>query len=63
MQPEPLNAVREPRQSLDGATLAAALRTGIHRLISREEVERRLTRYVMARQVEGVLERKRPKAS
>jgi DegV family protein with EDD domain len=33
-----LNAVTRPADSLDGAALAAALRTGIHRLISREEV-------------------------
>jgi hypothetical protein len=33
-----LNAVARLADSLDGVTLAAALRTGIHRLISREEV-------------------------
>jgi DegV family protein with EDD domain len=33
-----LNAAAPPAVALDGAALAAALRTGIHRLISREEV-------------------------
>jgi DegV family protein with EDD domain len=33
-----LNAALEPAVALDGAALSAALRTGIHRLISREEV-------------------------
>jgi DegV family protein with EDD domain len=33
-----LNATAPPAVALDGAALAAALRTGIHRLISREEV-------------------------
>lgn len=33
-----MNAAAAPAHSLDGTTLAAALRTGIHRLISREEV-------------------------
>jgi hypothetical protein len=33
-----LNAAAPPAVALDGATLAAALRTGIHRLISREEL-------------------------
>jgi DegV family protein with EDD domain len=33
-----VNAALEPAVALDGAALAAALRTGIHRLISREEV-------------------------
>jgi uncharacterized protein len=33
-----MNAAVQPALALDGAELAAALRTGIHRLISREEV-------------------------
>ena len=33
-----MNAAASPAVALDGAALAAALRTGIHRLISREEV-------------------------
>ncbi|HKY00165.1 MAG TPA: DegV family protein [Steroidobacteraceae bacterium] len=33
-----MNAAAPPAVALDGAALAAALRTGIHRLISREEV-------------------------
>jgi dihydroxyacetone kinase-like predicted kinase len=33
-----LNAAAPTAVALDGAALAAALRTGIHRLISREEV-------------------------
>lgn len=33
-----MNAAAAPAHSLDGTALAAALRTGIHRLISREEV-------------------------
>ena len=33
-----MNAAVAPALALDGAELAAALRTGIHRLISREEV-------------------------
>src|SRR5688500_12697606 len=34
----PMTAAAEPTLALDGAALSAALRTGIHRLISREEV-------------------------
>ena len=33
-----MNAAVQPREAIGGVELAAALRAGIHRLISREEV-------------------------
>ncbi len=63
-EPEPLRFMAEIRsRTLRGENVQCGLRILFEKTQAREEVERRLTRYVMARQVEGVLERKRPKAS
>lgn len=62
--PEPLEFVAEIRsRTLQGEHIQCGLQILLDQTDRREEVDRRLGRYVMARQVEGVLERKRSQAS
>ncbi|MCY3003555.1 MAG: PilZ domain-containing protein [Planctomycetota bacterium] len=62
--PQPLEFVAEIRsRTLQGEHIQCGLQILLDQTEGREEVDRRLGRYVMARQVEGVLERKRSQAS
>lgn len=62
--PQPLEFVAEIRsRTLQGEHIQCGLKILLEETEAREEVDRRLGRYVMARQVESVLERKRSQAS
>ena len=63
-EPEELQFVAEIRsRTLQGENIQCGLQILLERTDAGAEVDRRLGRYVMSRQVESVLDRKRPKAS